>query len=44
MKIFENPTERLELGQEAKNFPVGENQSLSDLKGSAILLVFWKTL
>ena len=44
MEVFENLTKKLEVGQEARNFPVGENQSLSDLKGSVILLVFWKTL
>ena len=44
MKVFENLTKKLEVGQEAENFQVGENQSLSDLKGSVILLVYWKTL
>ena len=44
MKVFENQMKRLEVGQEAESFSMGGTQSLSDLKGSVILLVFWKTL
>jgi hypothetical protein len=44
MKVFENQEKGLEVGQEAGNFPIEGNHSLSNLKGSVILLVFWKTL
>jgi len=44
VKIFDNQTETLKNGQRARDFPIGDRMSLSDLKGSPILLVFWKTL
>jgi len=44
MKVFENLTGNLKVGQEADDFPVGNNLFLSNLKGSPIFLVFWKTL
>ncbi len=44
MKVFEVQMIKPEIRQEAENFPIGGNQSLLDLKGSVILLVFWKTL
>ena len=44
MRVFENLTRGFDVGQEAGNLSIGEKQSLSDLKGSVILLVFWKTL
>ena len=44
MKVFENQTEHLKVGQWVEDFPGNNNLSLSDLKGSPILLVFWKTL
>jgi peroxiredoxin len=44
MKVFENQTEHLKVGQRVEDFPVSNNLSLSDLRGSPILLVFWKTL
>ena len=44
MRIFEEQTRKIEVGQEAEDFPVGNDLFLSNLKGSPILLVFWKTL
>jgi peroxiredoxin len=44
MKVFENLAEHLKVGQWAEDFSVSNDLSLSDLKGSPILLVFWKTL
>jgi len=44
MKVFEDETKRLGVGQKAENFHFGKNLSLSNLKGSPIFLVFWKTL
>ncbi len=44
MKVFEDQTRKLEVGHEAEDFTIGNDLSLSDLKGSPIFLVFWKTL
>jgi hypothetical protein len=44
MKVLENQTEHLKVGQWAEDLPISINLSLSDLKWSPILLVFWKTL
>jgi len=44
MRIFEEQTRKVEVGQEAEDFPVGNDLFLSNLKGSPIFLVFWKTL
>jgi len=44
MRIFEEQTRKIEVGQEAEDFPVGNDLFLSNLKGSPIFLVFWKTL
>jgi hypothetical protein len=44
MKVFEGQMGKLEVGQEAEDFPINDNLSLGDLKGSLIFLVFWKTL
>jgi hypothetical protein len=44
MKVFDGQTARLNTGQEAEDFPINDNLSLRDLKGSPIFLVFWKTL
>jgi len=44
MKVFEDQTKKLDINQEAEDFPVGNNLFLSNLKGSPIFLVFWKTL
>jgi len=44
MKVFKNLTGNLKVGQEAEDFPIGNDRFLSDLKRSPILLVFWKTL
>ncbi len=44
MKVFEDQARTLEVGQKAENFHIRDNLSLSDLKGSPIFLVFWKTL
>ena len=44
MKIFEEQASGLGLGQEAQDFPVNNNLSLSGLKDYPIFLVFWKTL
>ena len=44
MKVFENLTGNLKVGQEADDFPIDNDLSLSDLKGSPIFLVFWNTL
>jgi len=44
MKVFDDQSGKLEIGQEAVDFPVTEDSSSADLKGSPIFLVFWKTL
>lgn len=44
MKVSEEQTKKLEVGQEAEDFTIGDDLSLSDLKGSPIFLVFWNTL
>jgi len=44
MKVFEEQIKRLEVGQKAEDFSIGNKLSLSNLKGSPIFLVFWKTL
>ena len=44
MRIFEDQSRKIEVGQEAENFPIGNDLFLSNLKGSRIFLVFWKTL
>jgi len=44
MKVFENHTRNLKVGQNAEDFPIDESLSLADLKGHPIFLVFWKTL
>ena len=44
MKVFENQTGNLRVGQKAEDVPIDENRSLADLKGDPIFLVFWKTL
>ncbi len=44
MKVFEEQSKRWEVGQKAEDFPIGNKLSLSNLKGSPIFLVFWKTL
>jgi hypothetical protein len=44
MKVFENQTRNLKIGQEAEDFTIGNNLSLLNLKGYPIFLVFWKTL
>jgi len=43
LKVFEGQTRKLKVGQEAEDFPINDNLSLGDLKGSPIFLVFWKT-
>jgi hypothetical protein len=44
LKVFEEQENRVIVGQEAEDFPVKDNLSLSDFRGQPILLVFWKTL
>ena len=44
MKAFEDQAGKLKVGQKAEDFVITANQSLSDLKGHPIFLVFWKTL
>ena len=44
MRIFEEQTRKIEVGQEAEDFPVGNDLFLSNLRGSPIFLIFWKTL
>jgi len=44
MKVFEDLTGNLRVGQEAEDFPIGNDRFLSDLKDFPILLVFSKTL
>jgi hypothetical protein len=44
MKVFEERTGRLEVGQKTEDFPIDQKRSLADLKGHPIFLVFWKTL
>jgi hypothetical protein len=44
MKIFDDQSRTLEVGQEAVDFPIDDGSYLSDLKGAPIFLVFWKAL
>ena len=44
MKVFEGQTKKLEIGEEAEDFTVDNDLFLSDLRGSPIFLIFWKTL
>jgi len=44
MKIFEQQGNRLKVGQEAEDFSIGYDLFLSNLKGSPVFFVFWKTL
>jgi hypothetical protein len=44
MKVFEDLIRGIETGQLAHDFPIDGERMLSDLKGSPVLLVFWKTL
>lgn len=44
MKIFDEQTNRLKVGEEAEDFHIGDNLYLSELKGSPVFLVFWKAL
>jgi hypothetical protein len=44
MKVFEDQTKKLEVGQEVEDFSIGNDLFLSNSKGSPIFLVFWKTL
>jgi hypothetical protein len=44
MKIFDEQADRLKVGQEVEDFPIGDNLYLTELKGTPIFLVFWKTL
>ena len=40
MKVFEDQTKKLEVGQEAEDFSTGNDLFLSNSKGSPIFLVF----
>jgi len=44
MKVFQEQTNQLKVGQEVEDFLVSDNLLLSDLRGSPIFLVLWKTL
>ena len=44
MKVFENQTRNLKVGQKAEDFPIDDNLSLAGFRGYPIFLVFWKTL
>jgi hypothetical protein len=44
MKVFDDLTTGLEVGKLGLDFHLTSDRKLSDLKGSPILLVFWKTL
>ncbi len=44
MRVFEDQTQKLEVGQEAEDFPIGNDLFPSNLKGSPIFLIFWRTL
>lgn len=44
MRVFEDLSRTLEVGQEVEDLRIREDLCLSDLKGSPIFLVFWKTL
>lgn len=44
MKVFEDLTKGIKAGQPAHDIPIDGERTLSDLKGSPFLLVFWKTL
>jgi hypothetical protein len=44
MKVSDDQSGKLKIGQEAVDFPINDDSSLMDLKGSPIFLVFWKIL
>ncbi len=44
MKVFEDQTGNLRVGQEVEDFSIDNDLSLSNFKGTPIFLVFWKTL
>jgi hypothetical protein len=44
LKVFEGQTKKLKGGQEAEDFPIGNDLFLSNLRGYPIFLIFWKTL
>ena len=44
MKVFEAQTKRIGIGRKAENVLISSDLSLSNVKGSPIFLVFWKTL
>jgi len=44
LKVFEGQTRKLKVGEEAEDSPVGNDLFLSNLRGSPIFLIFWKTL
>lgn len=46
MKVFDNQTGSLKVGHKVKDFPIDidKDLSLSNVKGSPIFLVFWKTI
>ena len=44
MKVFEEQTDKLKVGEVSENISLSENSRLSNFKGHPILLVFWKTL
>jgi len=44
MKVFENQTGSLKVGQKIEDFSINKDLSLSNFKGSPIFLVFWKAL
>ena len=44
MKIFDDLAQKPGIGYMARDFSLGDDSLLSNLKGSPILLVFWKTL
>jgi len=44
LEVFGGQTKTLKVGREAEDFSIGDDLFLSNLKGSLIFLVFWKTL
>ena len=44
MRILEDQSRKIEVGQEAEIFSIGNDLFLSYWKGSLIFLVFWKSL
>jgi hypothetical protein len=44
MKVFENQTGSLKVGQKVEDFSISDNLSLADLRDHPTFLVFWKTL